>query len=369
MSRAIRKIEVEAVDLLLTEPFSIAGGGAQEARIAVVRVELEDGTTGLGEAAPFPAYDGQTREGTMEAMASAAPALLGIDPLQAAMVRRRIVESAPGSGAATCALEMACCDALARHEKYPLWSLVGAADQQLVTDVTVVAGDLDHAARMARNAFENRFTTVKIKVGRGDLDADCKRLEAIAEAAPGCRMVLDANGGYKIDEALELLDWITREKVPVDLLEQPVQPEDEESMARLTACNQVPICADESCRSVADVHRIAQHRLAHAINIKSQKSGYVESLRIHQVASACQFSLMIGGMVESVLSMSFSAHLARGLGGFRWIDLDTPLFIAEHPFRGGIEFDGGSVTMDDSRWGHGVEYDDSADRWTTLAEE
>jgi hypothetical protein len=44
---------------------------------------------------------------------------------------------------------------------------------------------------------------------------------------------------------------------------------------------------------------------------------------------------MIGGMVEARLAMGTSACLAAGFGGFAFIDLDTPLFLAEDPFEGG----------------------------------
>ena len=36
---------------------------------------------------------------------------------------------------------------------------------------------------------------------------------------------------------------------------------------------------------------------------------------------------MIGGMMESSLAMTAGAHLALGLGGFDYVDLDTPFFI------------------------------------------
>ena len=36
---------------------------------------------------------------------------------------------------------------------------------------------------------------------------------------------------------------------------------------------------------------------------------------------------MIGGMMETSLAMTASAHLAAGLGCFDFIDLDTPFFI------------------------------------------
>jgi len=65
--------------------------------------------------------------------------------------------------------------------------------------------------------------------------------------------------------------------------------------------------------------------LAQVINIKLAKCGVVQALEIAEIARANGTGLMIGGMVETRIAMGFSAHFAAGLGGFDWIDLDTPL--------------------------------------------
>ena len=57
------------------------------------------------------------------------------------------------------------------------------------------------------------------------------------------------------------------------------------------------------------------------------KSGIVQAREIALLAKAAGIKLMIGGMMESSLAMTASAHLASGLGGFDFIDLDTPFFI------------------------------------------
>ena len=374
MNRRIVKIEAAPIDLELKESFAIAGGESSLAQLTLVRMELSDGTVGLGEAAPFPAYDGQTRTAVMEALTRAAPALIGLDPLLSHQIQRSAFDAAPGSSSALCALEMAALDGLTRQQQWPICQFVGAANASLVTDLTIVAGDLDHAARCAIEAKAAGFKILKIKVGRDGVDLDQQRLEVISRAAPGCGLILDANGGFEAGEAQQLIEKALADGIPLQLLEQPVPQEDEAGMAQLTALGQLPICADESCRSAADAMRIIQHRLANVINIKTQKCGYLESIQIHQIATAAGISLMIGGMVESIVSMSFSAHLARGLGGFRWIDLDTPLFIRDHPFVGGIDFGEGSVTLDEQKSGHGVDLSTTAGGsealiWKTLAEE
>ena len=64
---------------------------------------------------------------------------------------------------------------------------------------------------------------------------------------------------------------------------------------------------------------------------------------------------MIGGMVETRLAMSASASIAAGLGGFTYVDLDTPLFLAEDPFEGGYAQQGEHIDLRAVRLGHGIE--------------
>ena len=71
-------------------------------------------------------------------------------------------------------------------------------------------------------------------------------------------------------------------------------------------------------------------------------------------ARGYDLELMIGGMVESKLAMSFSACLAAGIGGFDFVDLDTPLFMKDTRTRGGFEQDGPTIRVCDIDLGHGV---------------
>jgi L-alanine-DL-glutamate epimerase-like enolase superfamily enzyme len=93
------------------------------------------------------------------------------------------------------------------------------------------------------------------------------------------------------------------------------------------------------------VIRIAQRGLAGVVNLKVTKSGVVETLTMWHVAEAAGLERMIGGMVEAELAMTFSAQLAAGLGGFAFVDLDTPLFLKESPFEGGFALEGGRIVL------------------------
>ncbi len=353
-SRRVAEVSCATLDLPLTEPFSIASGAQHVAENVLVRVRLEDGTTGIGEAAPFPAVSGETQASTLSAVRAVAPALVGRDVAATRSLAALLGREIGDAPAARCGIEQAMFDALARASRVPTWALFGGAGASLETDMTVTAGDVDHAAASARAVVARGIHTLKVKVGALAPHADADRLSAIRAAAPDARILLDANGGYDVPGALALLAELRERRVPIALFEQPVPAEDLDGLAAITREGGVVVCADESARSPRDVLEIAKRSAAHAINIKLMKCGVVGALDMWSVAEAAGLGRMIGGMVESVLSMTFSAHFASGLGGFGFVDLDTPLFIARSPFVGGYAIEGAHLSLDAITIGTGV---------------
>jgi L-alanine-DL-glutamate epimerase-like enolase superfamily enzyme len=141
----------------------------------------------------------------------------------------------------------------------------------------------------------------------------------------------------------------------VALFEQPCNRDDYDGLRRVRESG-VRVAADESARSPQDIIALAQSRAVDCVNIKLMKSGIVDALTMIETARAAGLALMIGGMVESRLAMSVSACLAAGLGGFSYVDLDTPLFMRNEPFEGGFAAIGAERRVDGIRVGHGVEW-------------
>ncbi|KAI9101598.1 hypothetical protein K1719_023842 [Acacia pycnantha] len=112
------------------------------------------------------------------------------------------------------------------------------------------------------------------------------------------------------------------------------------------------VVADESCRSLDDVSRIAEGNLADVVNIKLTKLGVVGALNIIDVAKAAGLNLMIGCRIETRLAIGFAGHLATGLGCFKFIDLDSPHLLSEDPVLEGYEVSGATYKFTNVR-GHG----------------
>jgi L-alanine-DL-glutamate epimerase-like enolase superfamily enzyme len=350
----IRRLSVAKLDIPMPRPFGIAGGAQAVAANALVTVELADGTLGHGEAAPFPAFNGETQAAALDAADAARPVVEGADVRAWRRIAADLRAPAAASGAARCAIETAVLDALTRRARMPLSAFFGGAEGALVTDVTIPTGSAGEARTEAAARASAGFSRLKVKVGGARAGEDVARLEAIHEAAPHAALMLDANGGLSAEAALDLLAALRARGIVPILFEQPVPGHDLAGLATVASRGGVPVAADESVASAADALRVAAAGAAQVINVKLMKSGVAEALAIAAVARAAGLGLMIGGMIEARLSMGMSACFAAGLGGFGFVDLDTPLFLADDPFAGGVALHGERIDLSGVDAGHGV---------------
>jgi len=338
------------LDVPMKKPFGIAGGAQVEAKNVLVELVVDGGLRGWGEGAPFPAFNGETQEQVLAACALAAPRLEGIDLDDDDAIREHVRATCSVSPSAACAIETAVFDARARRAGRPLHALLGGAERELVTDITITTGSVDDAEREAR-AFA-AFCTLKMKVGGGDVDRDVARVLAVRAARPDARILVDANGGFTVDEAVRFAAEAARARIA--LFEQPVAPGDWDALAEVRSRTGLLVAIDESVTSRDDVGEAKRRRAADAVNVKIMKSGIFEALAIVRRTKAEGLVRMIGGMVETRLAMGTSASIAAGIGGFDFIDLDTPLFLASDPFEGGYAQDGERIDLRPIDAGHGA---------------
>jgi L-Ala-D/L-Glu epimerase len=353
---SVRSVRVAPLDIPLLVPFGISRGALQVAANVLVAVELSDGTMGYGEAAPFPAYNGETQAAALGLLGRAANWLPGRDAADWRGIGSEFRSTArTACGSALCALETALLDALCRRDEVSLWRFFGGAGTELETDMTVTTGTPVEAREAARLIRNRGIRVIKAKVGGpGGPEADLARICAILEASPGSPLILDGNAALGRAEASQLVLGLKSLGISPALLEQWLPKDDLEGMRALGAESGWTVAADESVTTAADARRVARERAAQVINIKLMKAGISEALMVASIARSAGIGLMIGGNVESILAMTASACFASGLGGFAHADLDTPLFLAENPFEGGFTLHGSRVSVAHIAAGHGV---------------
>lgn len=349
----ITDVQVEALDIPLYEPFTIATGRTDSSRGALVRVTLADGSSGIGEASPLPPSGGESQETAIAAIQGMFPLLLGHDAAAWRPLAHHLAGTFEHQAAARAGVEIAMLDALTRAWGMPLFRLFGGATTEVETDITIPIGDAGHMGELATDYAGRGAATLKLKVGT-EVDADVERVLAVAAAAPDCDLILDGNQGYTPYEALDLITALAEEDVRPILFEQPVHRHDLEGLRFVNERAGLPVAADESVHTAADALRIARMGAASAVNIKLMKSGVVEALDIAAVCRAAHLEMMVGAMMESRLGIAAAVHFIAGLGGFSYVDLDTPMLLADDPFTGGYTQSGMVYRLDPLQPGLGV---------------
>jgi L-alanine-DL-glutamate epimerase-like enolase superfamily enzyme len=337
----------------LNQPFRIAVGQHNTLDNLLLTISLADGTKGFGEAAVATHITGETIEDSVKNLHATFQWLMGQDAADYLKISAGLHERLSNNKCALAAVEMALLDALTRQWKMPLWRFFGPKANALKTDITIVIGSLEETQQKAKAFYAQGFRSFKIKIGK-DEELDFLRVKAVKKIAPKGIIILDANQGYSDEQTLKFLSRLKRAGVTVALIEQPVPKADWEGLKRVTKVSKVAVCADESVSSLAQAVRAIKEKAVDVINIKMMKTGIIESREIAQLARANGIGLMMGGMMESNVAMTAAAHMASGLGGFDFIDLDTPFFIKNHAERNPFLSPAGVYNFKNARSGIGL---------------
>jgi L-alanine-DL-glutamate epimerase-like enolase superfamily enzyme len=296
-------VETAAQTWPLANPFVISRGAKTTAHVVVVKIN--DGThTGRGEAVPYSRY-GETID----------DALKTIRAIEHLITRSRLAGLLP-PGAARNAIDCALWDLDAKRTQKRVWQLAGLSEpQQVLTAYTVSLGEPAEMAIAASNA--PHFKLLKLKLGGA---GDPARIAAVRAARPDARLIADANESWTPDMLEPFLDAAAA--AGVELIEQPLPAGADQPLCGTS--HAVPICADESAHTSADLAALKQRY--DAVNIKLDKTGgLTEALVMARAARTHGFKIMIGSMVATSLAVAPAVLLAQGAD---WVDIDGPLLLA-----------------------------------------
>ncbi len=215
------------------------------------------------------------------------------------------------------ALDMAGWDLYAKIRNKPLYE-IWMLDLTLspITDYTI---GIDSLEFMLNKIKRHPSPIYKIKVGG---DSDLQNLIQI-RSQTSSKIRIDANGGWTIDQAIEILP--TLERLSLELIEQPFAKEAYEDTRVFSKMTTIPIIADESCVGVGDVEKCIG--VFAGINIKLTKSsGISPALEMIKKARLNSLKIMLGSMNECTIGTAALAHLAPMVD---YLDADGPLLLRE----------------------------------------
>jgi len=304
----VRKLSVRHERFPIRGVFAISRGSRTVQDVVVAEIE-EGALRGRGECVPYPRY-GESVDGVIAEIAART------DEIATGLDRRSLQEAMP-PGAARNALDCAFWDLEAKRTGTPVWRLAGLPEPKPV--VTAFTLSLASPEAMGQAARENaNRPLLKIKLGG---EGDLARLEAIRAEAPLARLIVDANEAWTAETLPKLLPEMAR--LGASLVEQPLPAGRDEALSRVS--HPVPICADESCHTSADIEKLVGRY--DVVNVKLDKTGgLTEAIKLIDAARAAKLGVMVGCMVGTSLSMAPATLLGDAAS---FVDLDGPLLLAE----------------------------------------
>ncbi len=320
----IISVSAQPWTLPLVSPFVIAARTATEARNVRIEVRTEDGLTGLGASAPVGYVTGESVESVLTALGTVLPGFAGMPTDRLGPLLARANAELADAPAARAGLEIALYDLWAKARRLPLWQHFGGTLDTVTTDVTIPIVPPAEASALAAAAWADGFRALKIKVGDpSGPEADLARIEAVTKAIPKVRLRIDANQAFAPDAAVLFAQTLEKRGAAIDLLEQPVAAGDTAGLKYVRDRTALPVFADESARTVAEVLALLQADAVDGINIKLMKSGVTGALQIIALTKAFGKKLMLGCMLETGVGISAAAQIAAGTGAFDFLDLDS----------------------------------------------
>jgi len=314
----------------LARPLVTSHGVTASVDVAVAELSDTD-SRGRGECVPLARF-GESIDSvvaTLEAMRGAIFSGLNRDTLQTALP----------PGAARNALDCAFWDMDAKRAYRSVAALAGlGAAAPVVTAVTL---DFDTPDRMAAQAEAHRTRPLlRLELG-GDGDVD--RVRAVRDAAPAARLIVDAHERWDQRQLEAFIPAMI--DCRIELIEQPLPAGADEALAGLAL--PMPICADESCRTQADLDRLDGKY--QAINITLDKvGGLTEALALVAAAKRRGLRIVVGGAISTSLGIAPALLVAQQA---QMVDLEGPSRLAVD--RGaGLRYENGMIQpADPALWG------------------
>lgn len=191
------------------------------------------------------------------------------------------------------------------------------------------------------------FSTVKIKVAeQGQAPGeDIARIQQVRELYPESKIRLDANGGFDIQGALELVENLQGRGIQLEYFEQPVASiaEMAELRSQLSHLG-VRIAADESVRKVSDPLAVAQANAADILVLKAAPLGGIG--RALAIAVEAELPVVISSALDSSVGLSMGAYLAAALPNLEFdCGLATSALLAGDVTREPLRSDNGFIDV------------------------
>jgi L-alanine-DL-glutamate epimerase-like enolase superfamily enzyme len=229
-----------------------------------------------------------------------APAVVGLSLMEREQIQSRLNRTV-ANPVAKAGLDMAIWDALGKTLGYQVSELLGGYTDRM--RVSHMLGFDDPAAMVAeaeRMRDTYGITTFKVKVGRRPYTLDTAVVRALRERfGHEVELYVDGNRGWSASESARAMKEMS--DLGLTFAEELNPADDVLGRRWLVQQLDVPFIADESVPTAAEVTREVLSGSATAVSIKTSRTGFTQSRRVHHLAEGLGLEVVMGNQIDSQL--------------------------------------------------------------------
>jgi L-alanine-DL-glutamate epimerase-like enolase superfamily enzyme len=341
----IVKAEVVPLELKLCHPVRMAGIPQIDSVTAVfVHLVTQEGRDAWGCGVAHPDLNNQQPGEVLEACYKAAEMVPDLHPLDIEYSLSKLMPILQPTPAALCAFDLAFHDLLGLAAGMPLYRLLGGYRNKIQTSATVPLGDVKESVDIARMRVHHGFRMLKIK-GGVDPQEDIQRVQAIHRALPDIILRLDADGGYSVQDALDITRMLGD---GLEMLEQPTAIGDLDGLLQVTRHSTLPVLADQCISGPKSALDLVIDHYADGFSIKIGACGGLNHARqMDGIARAVGLVMMVSCLIEPALLTAAGLSFALSSPSIGYADLDGYLDLENDPTLPGFQLvDGWLVATD-----------------------
>ena len=351
----INSVRVEKHDMKLKAPWAIAGHVHESVENIFFEVTDENGVVGIGSCAPENDSP-ENLDHYFKTLHDYAKTLKDQDLEFNADTYNNLLRDLPKHPELRTAVDIAFHDLYAKTKEVSLVQLLGPEYENFKTSITIGVESLEKTIEAAQSHIDKGFSILKIKIGEC-VEEDIERVKTLFELNPeNVQIRVDANRGYSKKQLIEFYEGT--QDLGLELIEQPLEPEDNDEMLYFPEDIRSICVADESIKSYEDAVQLAKNDQPFGVfNIKLMKCGGIhQALRIAALAAEEGIDLMWGCFDESKVSITAALHTALSCKNTKYVDLDGFFDLGWDRVSGGYICESG-VMRPNEKIGIGVQHE------------
>ncbi|MCY4479087.1 MAG: mandelate racemase/muconate lactonizing enzyme family protein [Rhodospirillales bacterium] len=297
------------------QPFHWSQGVTHGAEVILVEVHTDGDVVGYGESIATP-----SAEAIRAHLSLAADFCIGRSPFENARLvgeayhalfgRDEACRASKFAGKALAGLEMALWDAMGKAVDRPVHALMGGAVRDEVRYFGFPQGDTaEEIAAEAARLVALGHEVIYVECGRGD-DLDAEIVARVRAAiGPDKRLRLDPSGGWHPVQASRMMRRLSR--FDIEVVEQPIDAESVEALARVRAGSPVAIAADQGVIALGDAFDVCRLHAADLIVVGLHETGgLMRFCKVAHIAEAANVDVCVHGLHETGITTVAAIHAA-----------------------------------------------------------